>query len=190
MEAKEYDNICKFLQDGSILPQLPTSNARWNFKRKATKFFIKAETLYKTVNIDGNLSQVKFPRREELAEVLHMFHDQVGHPGMNATSTSIQKHYMWKGMHAEIIEYVKMCDVCQQTASLPPQPQKKLHPIPPPDYPWVHIGMDLVCDLPMTTEGYKHILVTVCYLSKYVLARPPEDEDFRGGYNGAPRYLP
>ena len=29
-----------------------------------------------------------------------------------------------------------------------------------------------MCDLPMTTEGYKHILVTVCYLSRYVLARP------------------
>ena len=37
-----------------------------------------------------------------------MFHDQVGHPGMNATSTAIQKHYMWKGMHAEIIEYVSI----------------------------------------------------------------------------------
>ena len=31
--------------------------------------------------------------------------------------------------------------------------------------------MDL-CDLPETPEGYKHILVTVCYLSKYVVARP------------------
>ena len=67
---------------------------------------------------------------------------------------------------------MKTCDVCQQTASLPPQPQKKLHPIPPPDHPWVHIGMYLVCDLPTTAEGYKHILVTVCYLSKYVMARP------------------
>ena len=31
--------------------------------------------------------------------------------------------------------------------------------------------MDL-CDLPETPEGYKHKLVTVCYLSKYVVARP------------------
>ena len=32
--------------------------------------------------------------------------------------------------------------------------------------------MDLICDLPVTRLGFKHILVTVCYLSKYVLARP------------------
>ena len=27
-------------------------------------------------------------------------------------------------------------------------------------------------DLPETPDGYKHVLVTVCYLSKYVAARP------------------
>ena len=57
------------------------------------------------------------------------------------------------------------------TASLPPQPQRKLQPIPPPDQPWLHIGMDLICDLLETISGYRHILVTVCYLSKYVVAR-------------------
>ena len=30
--------------------------------------------------------------------------------------------------------------------------------------------MDL-CDFPETPDGYKHTLVTVCYLSKYVVAR-------------------
>ena len=32
--------------------------------------------------------------------------------------------------------------------------------------------MDLICDLAESEEGYKHILVTVCYLSKYVVTRP------------------
>ena len=58
------------------------------------------------------------------------------------------------------------------SAALPPQPQKKLQPIPPPSTPWRHIGMDLICDLPESAEGYKHVLVTVCYLSKYVVVRP------------------
>ena len=49
---------------------------------------------------------------------------------------------------------------------------EKLQPIPPPDRPWKHIGIDLICDLPLSPEGYKHILVTVCYLSKYVVVRP------------------
>ena len=49
---------------------------------------------------------------------------------------------------------------------------KKLQPIPPPDRPWVHVGIDLICDMPITSNGYKHILVIVCYLSKYIPARP------------------
>ena len=55
------------------------------------------------------------------------------------------------------------------TAALPPQPQKKLQPIPPPTKTWKHIGMDLICDLCESEDGYKHVLVIVCYLSKYVV---------------------
>ena len=47
------------------------------------------------------------------------------------------------------------------TAALPLQPQKKLQPIPPPSKTWRHIGMDLICDLPESEDGYKHLLVTV-----------------------------
>ena len=36
----------------------------------------------------------------------------------------------------------------------------------------MHIGMDLISDLTISEEGFKHILVTVCYLSKCVIARP------------------
>ena len=36
----------------------------------------------------------------------------------------------------------------------------------------MHVGIDLICDMSITSNGYKHILVIVCYLSKYVLARP------------------
>ena len=32
--------------------------------------------------------------------------------------------------------------------------------------------MDLICNLSPSTEGFVHVLVTVCYLSKYVAVRP------------------
>ena len=47
------------------------------------------------------------------------------------------------------------------TAALPPQPQKKLQPIPPPTKAWKHIGIDLICDLCESKDGYKHVLVIV-----------------------------
>ena len=67
---------------------------------------------------------------------------------------------------------VKTCHVCQLTPALPPQPQRKLQPIPPPIQPWYHIGIDLVCDLQQNSDGYKHLLVTTCFLSKFCAVRP------------------
>ena len=67
---------------------------------------------------------------------------------------------------------VRTCHTCQMTAALPPQTQEKLQPIPPPFNMWKHIGMDPICDFSESEDGYKHILVTVCYLSKYVEVRP------------------
>ena len=31
--------------------------------------------------------------------------------------------------------------------------------------------MDLICDLSPSIEGFVHVLVTVCYLSKYIVVR-------------------
>ena len=36
----------------------------------------------------------------------------------------------------------KICHHCQTDANLPPQPQRKLQPILPPDQPWKHIHFD------------------------------------------------
>ena len=53
----------------------------------------------------------------------------------------------------------------------PPQPQRELQPILPPDEPWTHCGIDLVCELPANSTGFRKILVVVCYLTKFVAAR-------------------
>ena len=55
-------------------------------------------------------------------------------------------------------------------APLLTQGQRELHPIPPPEEPWTHCGIDLVYDLPTNSKGFRHILVN-CYLTKYVAAR-------------------
>ena len=40
------------------------------------------------------------------------------------------------------------------TAALPPQPQQKLQPKPPPFKTWRYIGLDLICDLPETLNTF------------------------------------
>ena len=61
------------------------------------------------------------------------------------------------------------------TAALQPQPQKKLQPIPPPSKTWRHIGMDLICDLPESEDGYKYILVTGMLPEQICCSTPSQD---------------
>ena len=63
-------------------------------------------------------------------------------------------------------------DTCQMTSALPLIPQKKLQTNYTPSKPWKHKGMDHICDFSDSNDGYRHILVNVCYLSKYVAVRP------------------
>ena len=56
-------------------------------------------------------------------------------------------------------------------APLPSPPQRELQPIPPPEEPWTYCGIHLVCQLPANSTGFRHILVIVCYLTKFVAAR-------------------
>ena len=51
-------------------------------------------------------------------------------------------------------------------------PHREFQPIIPPERPWQHIGIGLFVDMPQNEFGYKHVLVAVCYLTKYVVARP------------------
>ena len=67
---------------------------------------------------------------------------------------------------------MKSCDICQRTSALNINQNRLLQPIQPPEVPWQHIGVDLICDLPLSKEGYLHLLVAVDYLSKFVVARP------------------
>ena len=67
---------------------------------------------------------------------------------------------------------MKTCLECQTSAALPPQPQRELQPIPPPEEPWYHYAIDLVCNMSQTTQGFLHTVVIVCYLTKFVIAWP------------------
>ena len=87
-----------------------------------------------------------------------------------------------------ILTKVRTCEIYQQTATLPPQRQKKLHSIPPTDRPLLHIGMDLICDLPITINDYRYILVTVLPLQ--IRHCSGTNENIRRGYTEIRRLIP
>ncbi|KAI2649864.1 Transposon Tf2-11 polyprotein [Labeo rohita] len=88
-----------------------------------------------------------------------------GHPGSSRTLSLIQSRYWWPSMHQDTIRYVQSCSVCAKSNSPRQLPTGKLVPLPIPERPWSHLGVDFITDLP-ESEGNTCVLVVVDRFSK------------------------
>ncbi|KAI2645073.1 Transposon Tf2-8 polyprotein [Labeo rohita] len=88
-----------------------------------------------------------------------------GHPGSKRTLSLLQNRYWWPSMRRDTIRYVQSCSVCAMSNSPCMLPAGKLVPLPIPERPWSHLGVDFVSDLP-SSEGNTCILVIVDRFSK------------------------
>ncbi|KAL0182338.1 hypothetical protein M9458_021713, partial [Cirrhinus mrigala] len=70
------------------------------------------------------------------------------HPGSKRTLSLLQSRYWWPSMRRDTIRYVQSCSVCAMSNSPRMLPTGKLVPLPIPERPWSHIGIDFVTDLP------------------------------------------
>ncbi|KAI2645188.1 Transposon Tf2-11 polyprotein [Labeo rohita] len=102
--------------------------------------------------------------RQDLLDTAHRSPGS-GHPGSQRTLSLIQSRYWWPSMRRDTIRYVQSCSVCAMSTSPRQLPTGKLVPLPIPQRPWSHIGVDFVTDLP-AAEGNTCILVMVDRFSK------------------------
>ncbi|KAL0172909.1 hypothetical protein M9458_033220, partial [Cirrhinus mrigala] len=71
-----------------------------------------------------------------------------GHPGSRRTLSLLQARYWWPSMHRDVTRYVLSCSVCAMSNTPRHLPTEKLVPLPIPQKPWSHIGVNFVTDLP------------------------------------------
>ncbi|KAL0148964.1 hypothetical protein M9458_055768, partial [Cirrhinus mrigala] len=88
-----------------------------------------------------------------------------GHPGSKQTLSLLQSRYWWPSMCRDTIRYVQSCSVCATSNTPRMLPAGKLVPLPVPERPWSHIGIDFGTDLP-SSEGNTCVLVIVDCFSK------------------------
>ncbi|KAL2086105.1 hypothetical protein ACEWY4_017164 [Coilia grayii] len=100
-------------------------------------------------------------------EVLATLHTSLGtgHPGANQTLTLIRDRYWWPGMARDVQRYVAGCAECAMAKTPRQLPAGKLLPLPVPQRPWSHLGIDYVTDLP-SSNHHTCILVVVDRFSK------------------------
>ncbi|WVZ85793.1 hypothetical protein U9M48_032667 [Paspalum notatum var. saurae] len=91
-----------------------------------------------------------------------------GHSGFKATYYRIKKLFGWKGLRADVDEYVKQCQICQHAKHELIHPPGVLHPLPVPTGAWTDVTMDFIEGLP-TSESFNAILVVVDRFTKLSL---------------------
>ena len=79
------------------------------------------------------------------------------HPGCNKMYQDLKRHYWWKGMKRDVIEYVSKCLTCQQVKVEHQVPTGLLQPLPIPQWKWDNIIMDFVSGLPLTQQKHDYV---------------------------------
>ena len=95
----------------------------------------------------------------------------VGHVGMCKTLELVDRHFHWRGLRGDVLQYVKTCPTCQVVKSDNRAKAGLLRPLEIPSRKWAHITTDLVTDLP-ESNGYTAIAVFVDKLTKMVHLTP------------------
>lgn len=146
--------------------------------QKYPKFKIRDDKIYKFVNYghptydhntDWKLVLPKSLRRDALKEN----HDEPhsGHLGYFKTKKRISSLYYWPGLSADVLRYIRNCEVCKSQ-----KPEQKLpHGVMAPrivSRPWEVVSSDIIGPLPMSYKRNRYILVVCDIFTKYCLLFP------------------
>uniref|UniRef100_A0A3Q3LFZ5 Gypsy retrotransposon integrase-like protein 1 n=1 Tax=Mastacembelus armatus TaxID=205130 RepID=A0A3Q3LFZ5_9TELE len=116
---------------------------------------------------------LQYVPRLQRKSLIHSAHSSVGtgHPGVTATLGLLKGSYWWPNMGADVRRYIRGCVDCAVSKSSRHLPVGKLCPLPTPNRPWSHIGVDFITDLP-NSNGNTCILVIVDRFSKFCRLLP------------------
>ncbi len=106
--------------------------------------------------------------RIQRTPLIHSTHTSLGtgHPGVNTTLSLLKDRFWWPNMARDVRRFVQGCPDCAISISSRHLPAGKLHPLPIPNRPWSHLGVDFITDLPVS-DGHTCILVIIDRFSKF-----------------------
>lgn len=99
-------------------------------------------------------------------------HNQSCHMGYWKTLNSIQKIYYWKGMHADIYEYVTQCEICRQAKQSNENTRVPTGDYRDPIRPGRMLYIDFIGPLPASRKK-QHMYAIVCIdgFSRYIFTK-------------------
>ncbi len=106
--------------------------------------------------------------RTQRTPLIHSTHTSLGtgHPGANATLSLLRDRFWWPNMARDVRRFVQGCPDCAIFKSSRHLPAGKLFPLPIPNRPWSHLGVDFITDFP-ASDGNTCVLVIIDRFSKF-----------------------
>ncbi|XP_065927594.1 uncharacterized protein [Magallana gigas] len=114
--------------------------------------------------------QVLIPDSER-RNVPKMCHDNKtsGHLGVTKTLARIRQRYYWPGLQQDVHHYIAGCDACSRRKNPIPKRRAPMQ-IVASGVPMERLASDILCELPETDRGNRHILVVAYYFTKWTEA--------------------
>ena len=118
---------------------------------------------------------VPMPRRNTVLKVAHDS-DLGGHCGVKRTIKKLLPCVTWPNINRDVTKYIRDCGPCQRQAKCSKQ-NAPLHPLPTIGVPFKCMAFDIVGPYARTKSGFKYILSTIYYFSRYPDAIPLKKVD-------------
>ena len=155
LNSEWYSEIYRLLSDRSEEPPMAT------LLRKAFNYRINNEILWIHRHADTYLPCIP---ESKVLPVLREAHDLSGHWAKTGTMARLRNLCYWPGQSQDVEKYIAGCLVCAQHG-----PATRSQPLSPVvvTYPFQLMGMDFIGPLETTSTGYRYILNTGCYMSRF-----------------------
>lgn len=166
------DNYIQLLKE--YLPNLKMPESA---DSEAKKFLTKQAKHYTLLN--GVLYRCNFETykhrkvltKPEALEALYNAHQHPlgGHLAYTNTLNKVASLFFWPSMNAQVLEYVEKCPRCQRHSKK--ELRERLHPVAVLHTPFAQVAID-VKHVSTSRAGHRYIVAAICYLTKYVVAKP------------------
>ncbi len=125
----------------------------------------------------------QYVSRIQRTPLIHTTHTSLGtgHSGANATLSLLRDRFWWPNMARDVRRFVQGCPDCAISKSSRHLPAGKILPLPIPNRPWSHLGVDFITDLPVS-DSNTCIFVIIDRFSKFCHLRPSHGPADSGTY--------
>ncbi|CAF1525917.1 unnamed protein product [Rotaria sp. Silwood1] len=153
----------------NIIKNLSTTSSQ-------SSFILEDNKLYKLIscqNSSNRIVKALYLPSSMINSLLKACHDDPltgAHFSTDRMYYKIRPHFWWPGMKATIQRYVKSCSLCTQFNIDRAKRYGHLRSIPPPEGPFVLIGIDFCGPLPRTPRENQYVLIITDYFTRYITA--------------------